>query len=68
MQNDLVPGCLQSISRFNPVNWSVEADRSATSANTDWSLVDTRIGFLAILLLVGGAVATKAFAAYQRSI
>jgi ABC-2 type transport system permease protein len=68
MQANLVPGWVHSIARFNPVNWAVEAGRSATSAGTDWSLVGSRIGLLAALLLVCGTVATKAFRTYQRSI
>jgi ABC-2 type transport system permease protein len=68
MQKDLVPGWVQSIARFNPVNWAVEAGRSATSANTDWTLVGSRLGMLVLLLLVSATVATKAFRTYQRSI
>jgi ABC-2 type transport system permease protein len=68
MQADLAPGWVQAIARFNPVNWAVEAGRSATSANADWSLVASRIGLLAVLLGVSGTLATKAFRTYQRSI
>ena len=68
MQQDLVPGWVHAIARFNPVNWAVEAGRSAASEHTDWTLVGTRIGLLAALLLVSGAIATRAFNAYQRSI
>jgi ABC-2 type transport system permease protein len=68
MQKDLVPGWVQSIARFNPVNWAVEAGRSATSVNTDWTLVGSRLGLLVLLLLVSATVATKAFRTYQRSI
>jgi ABC-2 type transport system permease protein len=68
MQEDLAPGWVQAIARFNPVNWAVEAGRSATSANADWSLVASRIGLLAVLLAVSGTLATKAFRTYQRSI
>ena len=68
MQQDLVPGWVHAIARFNPVNWAVEAGRSAASEHTDWTLVGTRIGLLAVLLLVSAAIATRAFNAYQRSI
>jgi ABC-2 type transport system permease protein len=68
MQQDLVPGWIRSVARFNPVNWAVEAGRSAATQHTDWSLVGSRIGFLAALLLASAALATRAFNAYQRSI
>jgi ABC-2 type transport system permease protein len=68
MQQDLVPGWIATVGRFNPVNWAVEAGRAAVSQNTDWSLVGSRIGLLAALVLASGALATKAFSAYQRSI
>jgi ABC-2 type transport system permease protein len=68
MQEDLAPGWVQAIARFNPVNWAVEAGRSATTAHTDWSLVATRIGLLTALLLASATLATRAFRAYQRSI
>lgn len=68
MQKSLVPGWVQDVARFNPVNWAVEAGRSATATHADWSLVGTRIGFLVLLLLVSATIATRAFNAYQRSI
>jgi ABC-2 type transport system permease protein len=68
MQKSLVPGWVQDVARFNPVNWAVEAGRSATATHADWSLVGSRIGFLVLLLLVSATIATRAFNAYQRSI
>jgi hypothetical protein len=50
------------------VNWAAEAGRSAAAANTDWGLVASRAGFLALLLLASAAFATRAFNTYQRSI
>jgi ABC-2 type transport system permease protein len=68
MQQSLLPGWIRWVARFNPVNWAVEAGRSAAAANPDWSLIGTRIGFLAVLLLASAAFATRAFNTYQRSI
>jgi ABC-2 type transport system permease protein len=68
MQENLVPGWVRSIARFNPVNWAVEAGRSAATQQTDWSLVGSRIGLLTALLLASATLATTAFRAYQRSI
>jgi ABC-2 type transport system permease protein len=68
MQLSLAPGWIQAIARFNPVNWAGQASRSAATGATDWSIVGTRVGFLAVLLLVAIALATRAFGAYQRSV
>jgi ABC-2 type transport system permease protein len=68
MQQTLVPHWIRVIAKFNPVNWAVQAGRSAATQHTDWSLVGTRTGFLAALLLVSAWLATCSFRAYQRSI
>jgi ABC-2 type transport system permease protein len=68
MQQSLLPGWIRWIARFNPVNWAAQAGQSATAAHADWSLVATRTGFLAVLLLASAAFATRAFNSYQRSI
>lgn len=68
MQQKLAPGWIQAIARFNPVNWAAEATRSVALENTDWTLVATRAGLLAGLLLVATMLATRAFGAYQRSL
>jgi ABC-2 type transport system permease protein len=59
---------MQSVSDINPVNWAVLAGRSATSANPDWGVVASRTAFLAALLAVCLAFATRAFQSYQRSV
>jgi ABC-2 type transport system permease protein len=68
MQQSLLPGWIQWIARFNPVNWAAEAGRSAAAAHADWTLIASRIGFLALLLVASAAFATRAFNSYQRSI
>jgi ABC-2 type transport system permease protein len=68
MQQSLAPHWIRTLARFNPVNWAVEAGRSAAMQKIDWSLVGTRIGLLAGLALVAGTFATWAFAKYQRSL
>jgi ABC-2 type transport system permease protein len=68
MQQSLLPGWIQWVARFNPVDWAAEAGRSAAGANADWNLIGTRIGFLALLLVASAAFATRAFNAYQRSL
>jgi ABC-2 type transport system permease protein len=68
MQQSLLPGWMRSLARLNPVDWATEAGRSATRANADWSLIGTRAGLLVLVLLASAVFATRAFAAYQRSI
>jgi ABC-2 type transport system permease protein len=68
MQLSLVPGWIETVAKFNPVNWAVEAGRSAVMENTDWSLVATRSALLTAFLFVASYFATQAFKTYQRSI
>ena len=68
MQQSLAPGWIQSVAKFNPVNWAVVAARSAAMQKIDWGLVAGRLGLLAALTVVCMVFATRAFAKYQRSL
>lgn len=68
MQRSLLPHWIRTVAAYNPVNWAVEASRSAAMEKIDWRLVLTRIGLLTALLLVSAFLATRAFAKYQRSL
>jgi ABC-2 type transport system permease protein len=68
LEANLVPKWIQHVSDFNPVNWAVVAGRAATSSNPDWGLVASRVAFLAGLLGLTLAFATRAFQSYQRSV
>jgi ABC-2 type transport system permease protein len=68
MQRSLLPHWIRTVAAYNPVNWAVEASRSAAMEKIDWSLVLTRISLLTALLLVSAFLATRAFAKYQRSL
>jgi ABC-2 type transport system permease protein len=68
MQKNLIPKWMQHAADFNPVNWAVEAGRSAVLPGTDWGMVGTRFGLLAVLCGVCLALATRAFRAYQRAV
>jgi ABC-2 type transport system permease protein len=68
MQKSLMPPWIQTVAKFNPVNWAVEAGRSAAIQQTDWGLVALRVGLLAGLALVCATFATRAFTHYQRSL
>ena len=68
MQASLVPTWIRAVSRYNPVNWAAQAGRSAAIGPMDWSLVGTRVGLLAALLLLSSFLATRAFRSYQHSL
>ena len=68
MQRDLIPGWIQQVSRYNPVEWTAQAGREALTATPDWGLVLSRAGLLAALAAACTWLATRAFHAYQRSI
>ncbi len=68
MQQSLVPGWIRTVARFNPVNWAVEAGRSAAMQKIDWGLVASRTGLLIALTLACATFATRAFTKYQQSL
>jgi ABC-2 type transport system permease protein len=68
MRDDLLPGWIQTAASLNPVDWAIEAGRSATAASPDWGLVATNTALLCALLAVCGALATRAFRSYQASV
>jgi ABC-2 type transport system permease protein len=68
MQQSLVPGWIRTVGKFNPVNWAVEAGRSAAMEKIDWGLVGSRFGLLLALALICATAATRAFGVYQRSL
>ena len=63
-----MPGWMQQVARFNPVNWGVEAARNAVVVGGEW----WASGQFLLLLLAAAAVtcafATWTFRSYQRSI
>jgi ABC-2 type transport system permease protein len=68
MASNLMPEWIHAVSRFNPVEWAVEAARTALSAQPNWSVVFPRFGLLVALTVITGWLATRAFRAYQRSV
>ena len=69
MPEQLLPGWIATVARYNPVDWGVAAAREALlTSSPDWGLVMPRAGLLALLALISTLVATGAFRSYQRSI
>jgi len=68
MQKSLLPHWMQTVSKFNPVNWAVVGARAAAMQKTDWGVVGTHVALLAGLAIVAGLAASRAFTRYQRSL
>ncbi len=68
MQLSLAPGWIETVARFNPVDWAATAARNATTQSFDWGLVGLRVGLLAALMALAAFFATRAFGVYQRSL
>jgi ABC-2 type transport system permease protein len=68
MQKSLMPGWMQTASKFNPLNWAVEAGRDAVTANPDWGSIAGKTGLLVAFLILCGVFAVRAFRTYQRAV
>jgi ABC-2 type transport system permease protein len=68
MDTRFSPDWVQTIARYNPVDWAVVAARQTLSAGTDWGLVWSRLGLLVALAAVMAWLGTRAFGSYQRSL
>jgi len=68
MAQALMPGWMQSVAKYNPVNWAVQAGREGLTSGPNWSLVFTRMGWLLVFTIVCTWLATRAFRVYQKSI
>ncbi len=68
MQKSLMPSWMQSVSKFNPLNWAVEAGRDAVSPGADWGAIAGKTGLLVLFLGLCGFFAVRAFRTYQRAV
>jgi ABC-2 type transport system permease protein len=68
MAQALMPEWMQQVARYNPVNWAVQAGRGALSSDPDWTAVLLRLALLVTFTAVSGALATRAFGVYRRSV
>ena len=68
MQPGFLPGWMQAIARWNPLNWEVEMGRSALSASPDWSAIAIRGGGLLALALICVALALRTFRSYAKNV
>ena len=63
-----MPNWMQSVARYNPVNWGVEASRNAVVLGGAWWTSGQFLLFLLAASAATTAFATWTFRAYQRSI
>ena len=63
-----MPQWMQTVAKFNPVNWGVVMAREAILPGTDWTVVVTRGLALTVLTFVMAAFATWTFRAYRRTL
>ena len=68
MPKALMPHWMQIVASCNPVNWALEAGRSAMTANPDWARVAGQGGGLALLAIAVTALSVLTFRAYQKSV
>jgi ABC-2 type transport system permease protein len=68
MAREAAPAWIQTVSAYNPVDWTVVAAREALSADPDWGAVLVRLAGLFLVAVVTGFIATRAFRSYQRSL
>ena len=68
MAQALMPGWMQGVAKYNPVNWAVQAGREALAVSTDWSSVMIRMAALLAFAVICGWLGTRAFRVYQRSV
>jgi ABC-2 type transport system permease protein len=59
---------VQHVAKYNPVDWAVVVSRESLASASDWGAVWPRLGALAVVADLMGALASRAFGAYQRSL
>ncbi|MGW7206842.1 ABC transporter permease [Streptomyces sp. NPDC054837] len=63
-----MPGWMQHVADFNPLDWAMVAGRSALSENPDWGDVLIRSGALLALAVAAVWLSIRTFRSYQRSV
>lgn len=63
---DLLPGWIETVARFNPVDWAAVASREVLAGTPDWGVVAGRLGLLAAFGLAMSVAGTRSFGSYRR--
>jgi ABC-2 type transport system permease protein len=64
----VMPSWMQTVSRFNPVNWGVQAGRHAVVTGNGWATVSEFLLLLLAAVVLTSSFATWCFRSYQRSL
>jgi ABC-2 type transport system permease protein len=67
MDTRLSAGWVADLARYNPFDWAVIVGRQALAGVSDPGIVWSRLGLLAVAVVVAAALASGAFRAYRRS-
>ena len=67
MPSSLMPGWIQTISRFNPISWGVTVGRQLLVSQVAWGTVWSHLANLLILAAVLVTLCSLAFRSYKRS-
>jgi ABC-2 type transport system permease protein len=68
MASDLMPGWIRHAAAANPVNWALEAGRTALGTDADWPSVAVHGGYLLGLAVVAVGLSSLALRRYQRTL
>jgi ABC-2 type transport system permease protein len=68
IQPGFMPGWMQAIVRWNPLNWEVQIGRSALSASPDWAGIAVRCGGLLALAIIAVAISVTTFRSYAKNV
>ena len=68
MKPDFMPGWMQAIAAWNPLNWEVQVGRSALSANPDWPGIALRCGGLLAVAVIAVAISVTTFRSYAKNV
>ena len=68
MAESLMPHWMRIVANCNPVNWALQAGRTAMTASPDWNRVLVQGGGLALLAIAVTALSVLMFRAYQKSV
>jgi ABC-2 type transport system permease protein len=68
IQPGFLPGWMQAIASWNPLNWEVQIGRSALSAAPDWPAIGLRAGALAVLAVLAAAISVRTFRSYAKNV
>jgi len=68
IQPDFMPGWMQAIAAWNPLNWEVQVGRSVLSANPDWPGIALRCGGLLAVAVIAVAISVTTFRSYAKNV